>query len=104
MLTPGATRSEFIARSSDYYVQDLNDGGMGSIRFLAQSDVRFSGEIARAEYIDRDGVLVSITINSDQYGELHEMDFWGTDFSPLKRYPEPGQLRITAPDAGDGYR
>jgi hypothetical protein len=98
MLSPGHARSEFITRNSGYYVQDMNDGGMGSIRFLAESetDPRFAGEIARAEYLDRDGILVSITINSNQHGELYEVDFWKTDFSPLHQYPEPSQLRITA--------
>jgi len=46
--------------------------------------------------VDRDGVLVSITINSDQFGKLYEVDFWKTDFSPLQQYPEPKDLRVIA--------
>jgi|SRR5580704_3719980 hypothetical protein len=97
MLEPDSTRSEFSARCSDYYVQDMSDGGMGTIRFLAPSDAnrRLGDEIARAEYVDQDGVMVSITINTDQHGELYELDFWKTNFSPLSRYPEPSQVRIT---------
>jgi hypothetical protein len=45
--------------------------------------------------VDQDGVMVSITINTDQHGELYELDFWKTNFSPLSRYPEPSQVRIT---------
>lgn len=96
MLESDSTRSEFSARCSDYFVQDVNDGRMGTIRFLAPSNPnqRFGDEIARAEYEDQDGVMVSITINTDQHGELYELDFWKVNFSPLSRYPEPSQVRI----------
>ncbi len=55
----------------------------------------FGKEIGRAEYIDSDDVLVSITINSDDDGDLLELDFWKIDFSPLLRYPNAEQVKIT---------
>ena len=77
-------------------VFDMNDGGMGSIRFQTSHDEtrRFGAEIARADYHDVDNVLVSITINVDERGELFEIDCWKVDYSKLIKYPEPDQLRI----------
>ena len=77
-------------------VVDLEDDGMGSIRFLSSSpsDRHFGKAIAQAEYVDDDGVLVSIVINVDQGNEIYEVDFWKVDFSPLKRYPSGSDLRI----------
>lgn len=77
-------------------VEDMNDGGMGSIRFLPSADQgsRTAQVIAQAEYFDEDGVPVSIAINADQNGELFEVDFWKVDFSPLKRYPRASDLKI----------
>lgn len=68
---------------------------MGSVRFVREARRAFGCEIARAEYTDDDGVLVSITVNVDQDGDLYEIDFWKTDFSPLRRYPRPEDLRVT---------
>jgi hypothetical protein len=73
-------------------VVDMPDGGMGSIRFLGSHTKTFGMELAEAQYLDSDGVLVSISINADKQGELFELDFWKVDFSPLKRYPNPSDL------------
>jgi hypothetical protein len=77
-------------------VEDMNDGGMGSIRFLPSADQggRTAQVIAQGEYVDEDGVPVSIAINADQNGELFEVDFWKVDVSPLKRYPRASDLKI----------
>ena len=77
-------------------VEDMNDGGMGSIRFLVSADQgsRTAQVIAQGEYVDEDGVPVSIAINADQNGELFEVDFWKVDFSPLKRYPRASDVKI----------
>ena len=76
-------------------VEDMQDGGMGGIRF-AQPDPRIFGrELARGKYLDSDGVLVSITLNADDHGQLFELDFWRVDFSPLKRYPAPQDVVVT---------
>lgn len=75
---------------------DLNDGDMGSIRIQneTQAERRFGSELARAQYEDDDGVLVSVTLNVDEFGNLYEMDFWRVDFSPLRRYPSPDQITL----------
>jgi hypothetical protein len=76
-------------------VVDMQDGGMGSIRFVQPEPRRFGKAIVEAQYVDSDEILVSIAVNVDQNGELFEMDFWKVDFSPLKRYPKPANLVVT---------
>ncbi len=75
-------------------VTDMDDGGMGSIRFVQPEPGTFGKELAEAEYVDSDGVLVSIALNADTNGQLLELDFWKVDFSPLRRYPKPSDLVI----------
>jgi hypothetical protein len=79
----------------DAQVRDLLDDGMGGIRFVHANARTFGKEIARAEYSDSDGTSVSITLNADDQGDLFELDFWKVDFSQLKRYPLPEDVRIT---------
>lgn len=69
----------------------MQDGGVGSIRFVG-SQPPMGKEVAEAQYLDSDGVLVSIVINTDRNGQLFEVDFWKVDFSPLRRYPRPSDL------------
>ncbi len=76
-------------------VEDMQDGGMGGIRFCSDDAGRGRAvAVAEAEYTDDDGVLVSIVLNKDGKGALYEVDFWKVDFSPLRRYPLPSDLRI----------
>jgi hypothetical protein len=72
----------------------MQDGGMGSIRFLSDDLRRFGRELISARYQDTDGALVSMSLNVDEYGDLFELDFWKVDFSPLKRYPRPQEVRL----------
>jgi hypothetical protein len=67
----------------------MQDGGMGGIRFVRPDIRRFGRELTEAQYLDSDGVLVIISINADDQGDLFELDFWKVDFSPLKQYPKP---------------
>jgi hypothetical protein len=79
-------------------VEDMSDGGMGSIRFLHESGEprSFGKAIAEAECDDADGVTVSIVVNVDDRGDLYEIDFWKVDFSPMRDYPTPERLRMKA--------
>lgn len=76
-------------------VTDMADGRMGGIRFIRPDQRHFGKELARGEYLDSDGILVSVALNSDNHGDLFELDFWKVDFSPLKRYPRPEDLVLT---------
>jgi hypothetical protein len=73
-------------------VEEMHDGGMGSLRFFESGQRRMGRELIAAEYIDEDQVPVSISVNLDEDGGLFELDFWKVDFSPLKRYPRPEEL------------
>jgi hypothetical protein len=71
----------------------MNDGGMGSLRFVGSADRRFGKCIGEAEFDDLDGVPVSVALNVDQYGQLFELDLWKVDFSPLKRIAARDEFR-----------
>jgi hypothetical protein len=77
-------------------VEDMLDGGMGSIRFVGQQshERRLDTVMREANYVDADGVKVIIGINLDQNGALFEVDFWKVDFSPLCRYPSVNDLEF----------
>ncbi len=92
--TPKA--SEISSSLSESIVEDMKDGGMGSLRFKDAGDrvQRFGKKIAEAEFTDEDGVPVSAVVNLDQNDKLFELDLWKMDFSPLKRYPQPQELRL----------
>ncbi|QQO17442.1 hypothetical protein JJB99_15535 [Bradyrhizobium diazoefficiens] len=77
-------------------VEDMNDGGMGSLRFVGSLDRRLGKCIGEAEFDDADGVLVSVALNVDQRGELFELDLWKVDFSPLQQIAPLGELRAPA--------
>src|SRR5437588_3670857 len=82
-------------------VKEMKDGGMGSLRFkdVDNGERSFGKKIAEAEFADEDGIPVSVVVNIDNNGDLLELDLWKVDFSPLKRYPRPEELRIRAPDS-----
>jgi hypothetical protein len=68
-------------------VRGMDDGAMGSLEF-AGGGHRFLGScLVEAEYLDRDGVPVSVALNSDANGLLYELDMWKVDFAPLLEYP-----------------
>jgi uncharacterized protein DUF6984 len=80
-------------------VKEMKDGGMGSLRFkdVDNGERSFSKKMAEAEFADEDGIPVSVVVNIDNNGDLLELDLWKVNFSPLKRYPRPEELRIRAP-------
>ena len=77
----------------DALVTEMQDGGMGSIRFLSGNDRHRARSIAERKYVDSDGVVVSIELNVDETDSLFELDFWKVDFSPILRYPNPDDLQ-----------
>jgi hypothetical protein len=96
MVGTSPKSNELLSVLPECLVQEMQDGRMGSLRFMALEShhQRFGEKIAEAEFLDADGVLVSATINLDNRGELFELDLWKVDFSPLKRYPKPGDIKI----------
>lgn len=95
LVRESSKANEIVGSLSERLVQDMDDGGMGSLRFVYTDNRirRFGKKIADAEFNDEDGVPVSATMNVDDIGALFELDIWKGDFSPLKRYPEPDEIR-----------
>ncbi len=89
-----ASEGELLSEIDATTVDDSSDGGMGSLRFCGAEHRSFGRTLAEAEYVDEDGVLVSIAVHSDASGRLFELDFWKVDFSPLKAYPTPERVKI----------
>lgn len=79
-------------------VDPMNDGGMGSLRFISETTTaehRFGRKAAECFFNDLDGVLVIATLNLDQNDELFELDSWKVDFSPLISWPDSTHIRDT---------
>lgn len=74
--------------------EDMLDGGMGSLRFSSDETRSVGAVVAEADYIDTDGVPVSIVENVDQKGKLFELDIWKVNFLPLECYPSPEKIAI----------
>lgn len=75
-------------------VEDMSDGGMGSLRFSSDEMHSLSVAVAEADYIDTDGIPVSIIVNVDGKGQLFELDIWKANFLPLECYPSPVKIKI----------
>jgi hypothetical protein len=96
-MVRGSPKADEILRSfSERLVEDMSDGGMGSLRFVDAGHRvrRFGKKIAEAKFTDEDGVPVSAVLNLDDNGEPFELDIWKVDFSPLKRYPQPKEVCV----------
>ena len=82
---------------------EMNDGGMGSIRFFSASDMddgdrEFGGKISACHFTDIDGVMVSVALYRDLSGSPLELDVWKVNFSPLLRMPtDSGELVLDSP-------
>jgi hypothetical protein len=114
MLRTRNSTSVLLQELDGLLVQDMNDGGMGSLRVWRGSDEqqRFGSVAAEAQFNDADGMLVLASINLDSMGRLFELDLFKGDFSPLKQIPASDQVRFDplrdasrpAPDSGGRCR
>lgn len=81
--------NSLIDQLEKVYVDDMEDGGMGSIRFGEPGQRKLGKQIAEITLLDLDEVPVSFALNIDQNGDLYELDVFKSDFSPLKQIPTP---------------
>ncbi|TXI01920.1 MAG: hypothetical protein E6Q76_16345 [Rhizobium sp.] len=89
-LIDGKPNGEALLKSlASALVEEMDDGGMGSLRFLRSDggQQRLGDLLSEREFADSDGVPVMVAVNLDDCGELFELDIWKVDFSPLKRFP-----------------
>lgn len=81
-------------------VSPMDDGGMGSLRFLSPSTSlvqKMGKKIAEVRFRDADGVDVIASMNLDKNGIPFELDIWKVNFKPLIRIP--GHFAV---DEGEG--
>ncbi len=71
---------------------EYEGGKMGSINLVNKNQGEYKGDIAIAQYIDSDGIIVMITLTIDQNNNLLDLDFWKTNFEKLETYPTPNDL------------
>jgi hypothetical protein len=106
MLAGTAFEETLVHRLSTAKVQDMSDGGMGSIKFYIgrpRSELEYGEEIAEAAFQDADGVPVSLSLSIDKVGNLFELDVWKVDFSPLIRYPDEKDVEIVKRHGRPGF-
>ena len=79
----------FLQELPDLFVSEMDDGGMGSLEFVAAAAKSkiMRDEIARIDLNDNDGLPLSIAVNTNVFDEVYELDVFKADFSPLKRFP-----------------
>lgn len=83
--------------SDSIRVEDMNDGGMGSLLFRRGASIaKFS--VAEVFFSDEDGVLVSVTLNTTAEDQPVELDVWKVDFTPLKRWPVEKDILDSPPE------
>ena len=75
-------------RWRDWLVVELDDGGMGSLRFVRDDVVGALKIVAEVEFADTDGVLVSVALLADKRRQPAELDVFKVDFSPLIALPD----------------
>jgi hypothetical protein len=77
----------------------MNDGGMGSLRFVGgvPESQKFGESIRQASFADEDGVPVSMSIFIDQQGRLYELDVFKADGSRLINFPNESELSLLGP-------
>lgn len=78
-----------IEKLSELHVEEMNDGGMGSLKVVVEGEDNraYSKELAAADLYDIDEVPLFISVNLDSSGNFFELDVFKGDFSPLKRFP-----------------
>lgn len=75
---------EVISGADSYLVEEMNDGGMGSLKFASnEKDRKLGKTIGEIELQDADETPVLISLNLDSKGNLFELDVWKVDFSPV---------------------
>jgi hypothetical protein len=91
MLNQVPNSDYFIKKLPSLLVTEMNDGGMGSFKFLSETSQKrtMQKEVAHINLCDVDGIPLSITLNLGTDGELYELSVLKADFTLLKQFPLP---------------
>lgn len=94
-LLKSAGRNNNLVNLQSIEVQDMSDGGMGSLYIVnnqkSPEQRTFGQRIAELQYKDVDEVPIIASLNIDKEGDLYELDVWRVDYNPVIRLlpPEP---------------
>ncbi|RYY90962.1 MAG: hypothetical protein EOO11_23315 [Chitinophagaceae bacterium] len=69
-------------------------GALGDSGLQLSDEGEHAEDLVEATFMDDDRRAVYLTLTANDKGALYELDIWKVDFSPLKRYPAPGELRF----------
>lgn len=89
------------APTQDTLVEEMDDGGMGSLAFLPRGR-RHGGTVSECQFTDVDGVLVCAALNVDTDGHPLEVDLWKVNFERLAGWPRQEQLTRFSSERGSG--
>ncbi len=82
----------FIKEGKRYVIpEQVAALGEAGIQLSSRGD--HAADLVEADYRDGDGRSVLITLTTNEFDELYELDLWKVDFSPLQQYPAPAQVR-----------
>jgi hypothetical protein len=84
-----------LAKGGNRYTIPQEVEKLGDTGIQLSSRGEHANDLVEADYKDTDGRDVFITLTTNQYDELYELDIWKTDFSPLQCYPEPGKVKLS---------
>lgn len=87
----GKPEMEYLLNNlSIYFVSEMDDGGMGSLKVESplKETRKYNGYIADIYLRDVDDIPLVITIYVDTDGDLYELDVWKADSTPLKEFPK----------------
>lgn len=92
----GEGGNEILCRLENVVVQDMNDGGMGSLYFRSEREAerKLGRCLVEVEFLDHDGIPVSAAVNLDDQDELFELDIWKVDFSRLLGFPNAQDIVV----------
>ncbi|MNK09254.1 hypothetical protein D3C87_272070 [compost metagenome] len=77
-----------IKNLENYLVDEMDDGGMGSLHVVGNEDRIFGRELAKGDFSDIDGMPVFISVDLDTNDDFYELDVFKADFSALKKFPD----------------
>jgi hypothetical protein len=87
LIQLSGNKERFLASIDTMEVQEMADGGMGSLYITSPTKDatlrQFGRQIAEPQFKDADDVLIVSSLNVDKDGDLFELDIWKTDFKPV---------------------
>ena len=96
LLSSKSEYHKLLSSLEEQTVKELKDGGMGSLQFVSREKQTLCKTIAEAEFNDKDGVPVFVSLGIDLKGELFELDVWKADFSAVESWPPIENIRVVA--------